>query len=55
MSNISIELKLHHTKIELLELYKKEKNPIEKTRLHFLSIIRNKDNNSSTLAVSIST
>ena len=55
MSNSTIELKLHHTKNELEQLYKKSKNPIERTRLHFLSIIRNKNPNSTQLALSIKT
>jgi len=55
MSNSKIELKLHHTKNELEQLYKKSKNPIERTRLHFLSIIRNKNPNSTQLALSIKT
>lgn len=51
----TIELALHHTKEELIKLYKQTKNPTERTRLHFLSILRNKNKNSSTLAVSIKT
>ncbi len=51
----TIELALHHTKEELITLYKKTKNPTERTRLHFLSIVRNKNNNDSSLAVSIQT
>ena len=55
MSNTTIELKLHHTKDELEQLYKKTKNPIERTRLHFLSIIRSKNSKSTQLAISIKT
>lgn len=55
MSNSTIELKLHHTKDELEQLYKKAKNPIERTRLHFLSIIRSKNSKSTQLAISIKT
>lgn len=51
----TIELALHHTKEELSDLYKKARNPIERTRLHFLSILRNKNKNSTVLAVSIKT
>jgi len=51
----TIELSFHHTKEELIKLYKEAKNPTERTRLHFLSILRNKNQNSSVLAVSIKT
>lgn len=51
----TIELTPHHTKEELIKLYKEAKNPIERTRLHLLSILRNKNKNSSVLAVSIKT
>lgn len=55
MRKTTIELKVHNTKEELEQLYKKSKNPIERTRLHFLSIIRNKNPHSTELAVSIKT
>lgn len=51
----TIELALHHTKEELTKLYKETKNSTERTRLHFLSILRNKNKNSSVLAVSVKT
>lgn len=51
----TIELALHHTKEELTALYKKAKNPTEKTRLHFLSIVRSKHRNDPSLAVSLQT
>ena len=51
----TIELALHHTKQELLDLYKKAKNPTERTRLHFLSIVRSERKNDATLAVSLQT
>jgi transposase len=51
----TIEIALHHTKEELTKLYKDAKNPTERTRLHFLSMLRNKNRNSSVLAISIKT
>ena len=51
----TIELTLHHTKEELLDLYKKTRNPTERTRLHFLSIVRSDRKNDATLAVSLQT
>lgn len=51
----TIELVLHHTKEELIALYKKAKNPTERTRLHFLSIVRSKNNHDTSLAVTLQT
>jgi len=55
MSVKSIEIYPHHTKTELQSLYKKAENPTERTKLHFLSIVRNKIDTSTELAVSIQT
>jgi hypothetical protein len=51
----SIILSLHHTQKELQDLYKKAKEPTLRTRLHFLSIVRNTDPRDSTLRVSLQT
>lgn len=51
----NITLSLHHTQGELLDLYKKAKEPTLRTRLHFLSIVRNTDPRDSTLRVSLQT
>lgn len=51
----TITLVLHHTQRELLDLYKQAKEPTLRTRLHFLSIVRNTNPQDSTLSVSLQT